>query len=147
MDADPKAPAYARHAIEVSAPPETVWSLLSDIDHWSAWHPDIGEARLDGPLAPGSTFRWKSRGTAITSRLEDVTPPRRLAWTGRASGASARHVWTLEPHGEGATVTTEESFNGPIVLLLRFVMQRTLDDSLRAWLERLKSAAEEGSRR
>jgi uncharacterized protein YndB with AHSA1/START domain len=145
MDANQNAPVFARHEIHIQAPAERVWALISDIDAWSWWQPDIGYARLVGPLAPGSTFKWKSRGTAVSSTLEEVDPPRRLGWTGRAMGAKARHVWILEPQGNGVTVKTQESFEGIVVVLLKKTMPRLLDDSLKTWLARRKEAAEESS--
>ncbi len=147
MDANQNAPAFARREIHIEAPPEMVWALLSDIDRWSSWQPDIATARLTGPLAPGSTFKWKSAGTGVSSTLAEVDPPRRLGWTGRAMGARAKHVWMLEPQGSGTTVTTQESFEGLVVVLLKKRMQRLLDDSLQKWLARLKEAAEQSSTR
>lgn len=147
MDANQNAPAFARHEIHIESPPERVWALISDIDGWSSWQPDIATARLMGLLAPGSTFKWKSGGTGVSSTLEEVNPPRRLGWTGRAMGARAKHVWILEPQGSGTTVKTEESFEGLVVVLLKNRMQRLLDDSLQKWLARLKEAAEQSSSR
>lgn len=142
MDANRDAPAFAGHHIHIEAPPEKVWALISDIDHWSSWQPDIPTAKLLGPLAPGSRFRWNSGGTGVSSTLEEVDQPHRLGWTGRAMGAKARHVWALRPEGSGTTVTTEESFEGLVVVLLKGRMQRLLDDSLQKWLAALKKAAE-----
>jgi uncharacterized protein YndB with AHSA1/START domain len=142
VDVNRSAPAFARREIFIETPPERVWTLISEIDRWSSWQPDISTARLIGPLAPGSTFRWKSAGTGIFSTIAEVDPPRRIAWTGRAMGAKAKHVWMLEPQGSGTVVTTQESFEGLVVWLLKKRMQRLLDESLSKWLARLKEAAE-----
>lgn len=147
MDANQNAPAFARHEIHIAALPERVWALLSDIDRWSSWQPDIAAAQLIGSLAPGSAFKWRSAGTSVSSTLAEVDPPRRLAWTGRAMGAKAKHVWILEPQGSGTTVKTQESFEGLVVVLMKRRMQRLLDGSLEKWLARLKEAAEQSSSR
>lgn len=144
METSTRAPAFARHEILVRAPAEKVWRLLSDIDHWSAWQPDIPRARLDGPLAPNTVFRWKSGGSSVVSVIQEVVAHRRLGWTGKAMGARARHLWVLEPRGDEVMVRTEESFEGWIVVLLKAMMQKTLDTSLQAWLRHLKEAAEKG---
>lgn len=142
MDANQDAPAFAHHEIYIEAPPERVWVLISDIDRWNLWQPDIASASLAGPLVRGSTFKWTSGRTGVSSVLEEVDPPRRLGWTGRAMGARAKHLWILEPQGSGTKVSTRESFEGLVVVLLKKRMQRLLDDSLQKWLVLLKEAAE-----
>ena len=107
MEANRGAPAFAEHEIYVEASPHTVWAVMSDVDSWSSWQPDIGTANLNAPLSPGSTFKWKSGGTGVSSTLQDVEPPRRLAWTGTAAGARAKHVWMIEPQGSGTLVRTQ----------------------------------------
>ena len=142
MDINPSAPALARHQILVHASLEKVWLLLADINHWSAWQPDISSAVLDGALAPGSIFRWKSGGTRVVSQIQEVKPHHRLGWTGKAMGASAKHLWILESQADGVLVRTEESFDGWVVILLKGMMQKTLDRSLQSWLNQLKKSAE-----
>lgn len=142
MDINSNAPALARHQVLINASLGKVWRLLSDINHWSAWQPDISSAVLDGTLTPGSIFRWKSGGSRVVSQLQDVEPQHRLGWTGKAMGVRARHVWVLEPQADGVLVRTEESFEGWVVVLLKGRMQKTLDTSLQAWLTRLKKTAE-----
>ena len=142
MEINTKAPAVAHHQITINAPIEKVWQLLSEINAWSTWQHDISSAKLDGALAPGSVFRWKSGGSSITSQIQEVVPQRRLGWTGKATGATAKHLWLLEPHANGVLVKTEESFDGLVVVLLKGMMQKTLDTSLQSWLLQLKKAAE-----
>ncbi|XGW00162.1 MAG: SRPBCC family protein [Leptolyngbya sp. BL-A-14] len=142
MEINTTAPAIARHEMLIHASSQKVWQLLTDINHWSTWYPTISESKLEGLLQSGSTFRWKSGGTTIQSTLQDVEPHHRLTWTGRALGTRAIHVWILEPQTDGVLVKTEESFDGWLVGLLKGMMQKTLDTSLQAWLERLKQTAE-----
>ncbi|MBW4468960.1 MAG: SRPBCC family protein [Stenomitos rutilans HA7619-LM2] len=142
MEINANAPAIARHELFIHASSEKIWQLLADINHWPTWHPAIAEAKLEGLLQSGSTFRWKSGGTAIQSTLQEVQPQHRLSWTGKALGTRAIHVWILEPQPNGVLVKTEESFDGWLVGLLKGMMQKTLDTSLKSWLERLKQVAE-----
>jgi uncharacterized protein YndB with AHSA1/START domain len=142
MQVNLKAPAIARHEIMVHAPVETIWGILSDIDHSSAWYPAVSQSKLEGLLLPGSVFRWKSGGTPILSTLQEVEPHHRISWTGKAPGTQAIHIWILEPQADGVLVMTEESFEGWLVPLLKGMMQSMLDTSLQAWLKHLKQYAE-----
>jgi uncharacterized protein YndB with AHSA1/START domain len=142
MDIDPQAPASARHETIIHAPLELVWSLIADIERWSKWNPSVTQAKLNGPFAPGTTFDWKSNGFSIHSTLQQIVPKTRIAWTGKAFGTSAIHVWNFASLGDRVHVETEESFNGWLVKMMPGSMQKTLDTALIAWLEHLKNAAQ-----
>jgi uncharacterized protein YndB with AHSA1/START domain len=142
VDVDRAAPVVARSETEIAAPPERVWELVSDIDRWPDWNPDIDSASLDGPLAPGTTFRWKAGPGSIVSTLRQVDPPREVGWTGKTMGIAGVHVYRLEPSGTGTRVVSEESWDGFPVRLMRRRMRRTLQRSLDTGLRHLQAAAE-----
>ena len=48
---DPDAPVAGTSEIVIEAPPDTVWDVLTAIDDWPTWNPDVKEASL-GTLAP-----------------------------------------------------------------------------------------------
>jgi uncharacterized protein YndB with AHSA1/START domain len=137
-----EAPLVARKDIYIEAMPEVVWRTHADIDNWHRWHPGIAMARLEGPLATGTIFRWKSGGLAITSTIRTVVPGEEIGWTGRALGTRARHLWQLEEHSGGTMLTTEESMEGWLVGVLKLVMPTFLESSLDTWLQSLKQEAE-----
>jgi hypothetical protein len=102
-----------------------------------------GHIRLSrGRRRPGSAFRWKAGPGTITSTIQDVDPPRRIAWTGTSFGIKAIHVHTFEPRAGGTLVTTEESYDGVVARLLRRRLQNILDSTLESELEHLKTEAE-----
>ncbi|UBF28829.1 SRPBCC family protein [Kovacikia minuta CCNUW1] len=142
MEINLQAPVIAQHQIVVNASSEAIWQVLSDINRWTDWNPNISEATLEGALKPGSIFRWKAGGTAILSTLQEIEPQRRLSWTGQVIGTRAIHTWMLEPQVDSVLVRTEESFEGWLVRLSKRMMQRMLDQSLQEWLECLKQKAE-----
>lgn len=146
MEINRAAPAVALKEIVIAAAPEAVWAVHTDIDLWPSWHPDITAAELKGPPDQGSTFTWKSGPGSITSTLSVVEPHRRVAWTGKAMGTRAIHVWRLEPSSDGTRVVTEESMEGWPVSLLKGFFQKTLEKTLDAWLLALKIAVETPAR-
>jgi len=93
MEINPRAPLVARKEIFIQASPEAVWKIQTDIGAWKEWQPDISKSQIDGELVPGSVFRWMSGGIAVTSTLQGVVPQQRIAWTGKALGSRARHIW------------------------------------------------------
>jgi uncharacterized protein YndB with AHSA1/START domain len=135
-------PASSQAQIQIAATPERVWDLLSNIDRWPKWNALVQSAVLSGPLHPGSVFKWKSKGMAILSTLQEVTPNQRLSWTGRAFGTRAIHTWEIEEADQGVVLRTEESFDGWLPKLMPKTMQRTLDETLPSWLKAIKSEVE-----
>jgi hypothetical protein len=137
-----EAPAVGRSEIEIAAPPETVWDVLTDIERWPSWNPDVKSMSMEGPVAEGSVFRWKAGPGEITSTIRRVEPPRLIAWTGKTFGISAIHFYRLEPRNGKTIVRTEESYDGLPARLLRRSLQKTLDRALVDGLRYLKNEAE-----
>jgi len=144
---DESAPVVSRHNVTVNASADTVWRILTDIDAWPSWLPEIPSARVEtpGPLAPGSVFRWSAAGMEIESTVVQMRPEERLVWRGYGGGPDGVlgvHVWAVAPAGDGVEVFTEESFAGPPVDANPAPFQEGLDTTLSMWLDRLKSTAE-----
>ena len=142
MKVNENAPAVSSAEVEVAADPEVVWEVLTAIEAWPGWNPDVTAASLEGELTEGSRFRWKAGRATITSTLQRVEPPRLIAWTGKTLGLRAIHVWRLEAHGAGTFVSTAESWEGPVARVFRKRMQETLSRAVEAGLGYLKAEAE-----
>jgi uncharacterized protein YndB with AHSA1/START domain len=102
----------------LDAPPERVWALWADLARRPAWHPGLGWARLDGPLAPGTRGAWKpERARPVSVRVEALEPGRRLLLEGTHGPPVARghyeHVVAPAPGG-GSTVTHRMWLTGPL---------------------------------
>ncbi|HSD48703.1 MAG TPA: SRPBCC family protein [Actinomycetota bacterium] len=142
MDIDRDAPATAAGELEIAAPPEIVWQILADLSAWPTWNADVRSMTVEGPLEPGTTFRWRSGSASLVSTLQAVDPPRELGWTGVTMGIHAVHVFRFEPRDGGTLARSAESFRGFIPTVLkgysRKILQRGIDDILRS----LKTEAE-----
>jgi uncharacterized protein YndB with AHSA1/START domain len=139
---DERAPVTAASEIEIAAPPEVVWNVLTAFERWPEWNRDVKSMSYTGPLAPGSQFRWKAGPGTIVSTLQHVEPPRLISWTGRTMSINAVHVWRLEPRGDGTWVRTEESYAGLLARVFRGPIRKTLEKALREGLQHLKAEAE-----
>lgn len=140
--ASPGAPVRSRREIDIAAPAEVVWEVLTDFDRWPQWNPEVKSMSWDGPLAPGSAFRWKAGPGRIVSTLEEVDRPRYVRWRGRTMSIAAIHEWRFEERDGGTHVETNESFSGVLARLLRGSLQKQLDRALEAGLDHLKREAE-----
>lgn len=136
------APVVGSCEVEIAAPPKVAWEVLTAIKRWPSWNPAVKSVSFDGEVDHGAAFRWKSGPGTITSTIQDVEPPRRIAWTGTSFGIRAIHVHTLEPQAGGTRVRTEESYDGLVARLLRRRLQSVPDTTLEGELQHLKAEAE-----
>jgi uncharacterized protein YndB with AHSA1/START domain len=142
MEINRSAPATADGELRIDADPETVFAVISAIDQWPSWYPDVKSVRLQGPVQPGTVFRWKSGPSTLTSTLQLVDPPHEIAWTGTTMGIKAVHVFRFQAAGGGTLARSEESWEGLLARVLRGYSRRTLDKGIRSVLGHLKAAAE-----
>jgi uncharacterized protein YndB with AHSA1/START domain len=136
------APATAQGELQIAADPQTVFAVLSAIDQWPSWNPDIKSVTLHGPVQPGTGFRWKSGPSTLTSTLQVVDPPNEVAWTGRTMGIEAVHVFRFQANDGGTLARSEESWEGLLARLLKGYSRRSLDKAIRRVLSHLKVEAE-----
>lgn len=136
------APVVGKSEIEIAAPPDAVWEVLTAFESWPSWLRDVKSMSIEGPVAGGTIFRWKAGPGTITSKIERVEPPRLIAWTGHTFGINAIHFWHFEARDSATFVRTEESYEGLVARLLRRSLQKTLDRALDDGLQDLKAAVE-----
>jgi uncharacterized protein YndB with AHSA1/START domain len=142
MEINPDAPAIASAEIEVEAPREVVWDVLADFESWPRWNPEVKSLSIDGPVAEGTQFKWKTGPLTITSSLQQVQRPSLIGWTGSAFGIKAVHVWRFEQRDATTLVRTHESWEGPLPRLLSGTMRKTLQKGLDDGMPPLKAEAE-----
>jgi uncharacterized protein YndB with AHSA1/START domain len=136
------APVVSKSEIEIAATPDAVWEVLTEFERWPSWLRDIKSMSIDGPVAPGTVFRWRAGPGTITSTIQRVERPRLIAWTGRTLGIDAIHLWHFEERDGATFVRTAESYEGLVARILRRSLQKTLDRALDDGLQDLKAEVE-----
>ena len=124
---------------DISASPERVWAVLSDLSTWPSWHPAI--TAFTGTAAAGERLRFTARSPegggafTLTPRVLAAEPARLLRWRGHflVPGLfDATHEFMLEPTRGGTQVTQRERFSGALTKLLASTIRRTERDNARA---------------
>lgn len=142
MRIDTHAPLVAKKEIIINVPVENVWNIQSDIAKWPSWQKNIPFVRVEGMVAKGTVFIWKTGGLRIRSVLTDVTPYRSISWTGNAIGMHAVHNWKFTKEGNMTRVVTEESLSGWLAHIIKFFYPSFLDKIVTQSLHTLKYYAE-----
>jgi hypothetical protein len=102
-------------SVEIAAPVDVVWSVLSDGQRWPEWTPTVSSVKplKPGPLAVGSMvlIRQPKFPPAVWEVVE-LDPGRSFTWVTRSPGVAvvARHQ--VEPLGSGTRATLSLRFNG-----------------------------------
>jgi uncharacterized protein YndB with AHSA1/START domain len=142
MEINQNAPATAAGETQIDADAQTVFAVISAIDQWPSWNPDVKSVQVQGPVQPGTVFRWKAGPSSLTSTLQVVDPPREIAWTGTTMGIKAVHVFRFQAGDGGTLARSEESWEGLLASVLKGYSRRTLEKGIRSVLAHLKAEAE-----
>jgi S-(hydroxymethyl)glutathione synthase len=106
--------------ITIDAPPQTVWSILDDLLHYSEWNPLVPELRgltvVDQTLT-GRMLLPNTPEIPLAPLLTRIVAARELRWITIVpgdQGFSAEHYFILTPTADGGThLTHNEVFDGP----------------------------------
>jgi uncharacterized protein YndB with AHSA1/START domain len=140
----------------IAAPPDKVWSLVTDVSRMPDWSPEL--VRMlplkSGGLRRGQWYLGINRRKGVVWPTRNVVavlePGRSVAWDTTSSGA--RWIWEVEPSGEGTRVVHRRPVPGRLTLLSAVFARLFLggvDDhadeleaGMAATVERLKAVAE-----
>src|SRR3954470_22751280 len=129
--------------IEINAPPERVWRMLTTAADVAAWF----RMTVEGEFAPGADVWMTStspghEGQRFVVRVIEMTPPRRFAWQWRPGAVDpavdySREPWTtvtftLEPSGSGTRLSVAETGFDDIALARR---AKVYQDNVQGWAQ------------
>ena len=144
--------------VHISAPPEKVYDLVSDVTRMGEWSPETVRCEwIDGAIGPAVGARFKGankRGIARWSTKPEVVvadPGHEFAFVTIGSG-STRWTYRFEPSADGGTDATEsfellDDMPWLIATADRYVLRikdrkADLERGMQRTLERIKTAAE-----
>jgi hypothetical protein len=135
--------------IEIDAPPERVWEVLTDFRAYPVWNPFIpfaqGRPRKDARLEvvihmPGG------RGRKLKPKVVEAIENRALRWQGRLGLPrlfDGEHAFQIEPlDNDRSRFTQSEVLSGLLVPLLGHTMERRLRTGFDRMNRALKLRAE-----
>ncbi|MCE3235601.1 MAG: hypothetical protein K0Q50_1781 [Vampirovibrio sp.] len=134
-------------SIDIEAPPDSVWQVLTDFAQYPAWNPFI--VSLTGIAAPGETLQEivrqpDGKQLQFTSRIVIYEPAKHLAWDGYFGAPflfMGRHEFILESAPFGTRFTQRERFTGLMLPFLNIDSvlpgYRHMNDALKKRVESL----------
>lgn len=141
-------------SVDVAAPPERVWTVVSDVTRMPEWSPELRRLYPVGGRQPRVGMRMigvNRRGYVLwptTSTVVRLEPERAVAWRTRQSGAT----WTyeLEPTSTGTRLTGRRELPKYSLGTALFAPviggaaghDRELADGIRSTLDRIRATIE-----
>jgi hypothetical protein len=142
-----------RAARDIDAPPEAVWSVLTELDRFGSWNPFIRSAR--GTTNVGDTVHVRVRPSlgiplSFHAKVTAATPNRELRWRGHVLSpwlAAGDHTFTIEPLADGrARLVQRETFSGVLPWLASRLLAREARRGFDAMNEALAARAHDRER-
>jgi hypothetical protein len=103
--------------IQIDAPPEVVWAILTDLEGYAAWNPLFREA--SGQVAVGKRIKLRSvhpangRLMTVKPKVTVAAPGAELTWVSSLPGiVSGEHRFKLSPADGGTRLEQSETFGG-----------------------------------
>ena len=121
-----------RREIEIDAPPDRVWAVLTDFPAYPEWNPFI--RRIGGELREGARLEVRieppgSRAMTFKPTVRAVESNRELRWLGRlfVPGVfDGEHTLRIEAlDGGRSRFIQSERFSGLLVALVKGVLAKT----------------------
>jgi hypothetical protein len=135
--------------IDIAAPAERVWAILTDFTAYPLWNPFI--VKIEGKLKAGTTLtvQLSLPGKPVMTfrpKLTLVTPPRQLRWAGHVLAPGLLdgvHSFEIERLEAGrCRVQHVEEFTGVLVPLFIPALQEATRGGFEAMNQALKRRAE-----
>lgn len=137
-----------KHAIDIEADPEKVWSVTEDVERWPDWSPTFDSIRRldDDPFDLGCSVRVRQPG--LPEAIWTVTQlerGRRFAWETKVRGMRMIGTHIMEPIEGGTRSILRLEIRGFTALLIAPLLRPAAARSLARENAGLKSRCERES--
>jgi uncharacterized membrane protein len=141
---------FNEDSVEIAAPPQLVWDVFTDVEHWPEWTSSVTSlVGLDAPaLAVGHRFAIKQPGMSkLVWTVTEIEPGSSWTWVQRSPGVlvSARHDIIAQPGGR-TLVRQQLDQRGVLGALVGRLMANKTKHFLELEAQGLKARSEQLSR-
>jgi hypothetical protein len=107
-------------SLDVQAPADVLWRVLTDVTSWPDWSPTIDElVLLDGRLGLGSRVRIaQPKLRTVVYQVDGWRDGTLFSWTATTSGVRIRASHQVHPSTTGSRLRLTLDMTGPMAPLL-----------------------------
>lgn len=85
--------------VDIDAPVETVWNVMTNPDYWPKWFPGVGGVSNVTSVSEGGTFKWTLEDREGHGTIVKMEPMKRLEIRTQMGDDRDAHVFRLRPTG------------------------------------------------
>lgn len=139
--------------IEILAPVEKVWGILTNIDDWSNWSPIINQSSGQASLGSSISITMIGKkdgedGPKYSPVITILDEPKSFRWSAKMIAGfimTNDKVFLLEETNTGTRLIHKELFSGMMVPLFWSSVEKNVPGMLNSMNEALKTKAEKTS--
>jgi uncharacterized protein YndB with AHSA1/START domain len=94
--------------VEIDAPVEKVWEVITDPNHWPQWFPGVDSVSNVTSVGEGGRFEWADEGRTGQGVIVSMEPMRRLKIVTQMGDDKDAHEFSLRPSGGFLGLTDDE---------------------------------------
>jgi uncharacterized membrane protein len=133
--------------IEISAPPERIWAVMSDVERWPEWTPTVTSVEMldGGPLRVGARARiTQPRLPAAVWTVTALDPGRGFTWQSVVPGLTSVGDHRIDVRGTStiSRVTLTLTWHGWMTPIIRLLFGRLSRRYVHMEAESLKRRSE-----
>jgi uncharacterized protein YndB with AHSA1/START domain len=128
--------------IQIAAPPEVVWALLTDAAKQKAWNSTLTE--IEGPIELGRKVKLKTKtggDRQFELAVTTLEAPRKMVWEDGGKPFMGVRTWSLTPAEGGTLFAMNETLSGRMLGMIEDSLP-DFSESFEAYAADLKKAAE-----
>jgi uncharacterized membrane protein len=138
-------------SIDIAAPAERVYQVISDVEKWHEWTPSITSVKRlgDGPFAVGArALIHQPKLPPATWKVTEIVPGKSFTWVNSGPGYRVAGHHAAEPNGAGGTrATLAVEYRGLFGGLLARLTKETTERYIAMEAKGLKARSENPSYR
>lgn len=85
--------------VEIDAPVEAVWKVITDSNHWPEWFPGVDTVLNVTSVREGGRFEWTNEGQTGQGTIVKMEPMKRLEIMTQLGDDQDSHVFKLKSSG------------------------------------------------
>ena len=135
--------------IQIAAPPEKIWSIITDFNNWKSWNPIVtqvsGSSSLGSELSVTMCGKDGKAAQKYKPKITNFEAPKSFRWRAKMM---AEFLFTndktieLEKVGSGTRLIHKEFFSGMMVPLMWGFLDKGVPPMLKSMNDALKAKAE-----
>lgn len=137
--------------IEIFAPPEKVWSIITNVDKWHEWSPTINKSVGQAAVGSTVTITMMSKeegkdGPKYSPEIIQMDEPYYFHWRAHMITGfifTNDKIIELEKTDAGTLVTHTETFKGLMAVLMKGQMEKGVPPMLNMMNDALKEFTEQ----